>query len=78
MAEMNEKVLKDLCRDLSLYSTPHINDKLYLHYKVKLHVRLKFQPQILNRVSDVFNTSKSIPDSRFFGFRGMAFQKLKA
>ena len=33
MAEMTPKVLKDLCRKQGLYSTPSLNDKLYLHYK---------------------------------------------
>ncbi len=33
MAEITPKVLKDLCRKQGLYNTPHLNDKLYLHYK---------------------------------------------
>lgn len=32
-SEMTKKALKDLCKKDSLYSTPHLNDKLYLHYK---------------------------------------------
>ena len=31
--EMNLKTLKKLCKDHGLYTTPAINDKLYLHYK---------------------------------------------
>lgn len=31
--EMNKKTLKKICRELNLYSTPELNDKLYLHYK---------------------------------------------
>ncbi len=33
MVDLTKDVLKKLCRDLSLYSTPYLNDKLYLHYK---------------------------------------------
>ena len=32
-AEMTPKVLKELCKKHSLYNTPHLNDRLYLHYK---------------------------------------------
>jgi len=31
--EMNSKVIKQICRDKGLYSTPSLNDKLYLHFK---------------------------------------------
>jgi dynein assembly factor 1, axonemal len=31
--EMTKQFLKAQCKKDSLYSTPHINDKLYLHYK---------------------------------------------
>jgi dynein assembly factor 1 len=31
--EMTAKKLKELCRKDSLYSTPYLNEKLYLHYK---------------------------------------------
>ncbi len=31
--EMTKARLKELCRKDSLYGTPHLNDKLYLHYK---------------------------------------------
>lgn len=33
MTEMTKSMLKDLCKENGLYSTPHLNDKLYLHYK---------------------------------------------
>lgn len=33
MAEMTEKGLVRLCRELGLYSTPSVNDILYVHYK---------------------------------------------
>lgn len=33
MVEMNPKALKSLCRELGLYTTPEVNDILYLHYK---------------------------------------------
>lgn len=33
--EMTKQFLKAQCKKDSLYSTPHINDKLYLHYKVR-------------------------------------------
>uniref|UniRef100_K3WU80 Dynein assembly factor 1, axonemal homolog n=1 Tax=Globisporangium ultimum (strain ATCC 200006 / CBS 805.95 / DAOM BR144) TaxID=431595 RepID=K3WU80_GLOUD len=33
MVEMEKPLLKKLCRDMDLYVTPSINDKLYLHYK---------------------------------------------
>lgn len=32
--EMTQSVLRDLCKQCSLYRTPSLNDKLYLHYKV--------------------------------------------
>ncbi len=31
--EMNAKELKRILRELQLYSTPELNDKIYLHYK---------------------------------------------
>jgi dynein assembly factor 1 len=31
--EMTKQKLKELCRKDSLYSTPYLNDTLYLHYK---------------------------------------------
>jgi dynein assembly factor 1 len=31
--EMTKQVLKAICKDLSLYSTPELNDIIYLHYK---------------------------------------------
>jgi len=31
--QIDQKYLKKLCRDQNLYSTPELNDKLYLHYK---------------------------------------------
>ena len=33
MTEMTKQALRKLCKDHGLYTTPHINDKLYLHYK---------------------------------------------
>lgn len=33
MTDMTKALLKKLCKDNGLYTTPHINDKLYLHYK---------------------------------------------
>jgi dynein assembly factor 1 len=33
MVEMTKPFLKKLCKDNNLYTTPSINDKLYLHYK---------------------------------------------
>lgn len=38
MVEMEKPLLKKLCRDMDLYVTPAINDKLYLHYKVCMTV----------------------------------------
>jgi hypothetical protein len=31
--QMTKPALKKLCRELKLYNTPEINDRLYLHYK---------------------------------------------
>jgi dynein assembly factor 1 len=31
--DMTKEALKKLCKENSLYNTPHINDRLYLHYK---------------------------------------------
>jgi dynein assembly factor 1 len=33
MTEMSKQYLKTLCKDHKLYTTPNLNDKLYLHYK---------------------------------------------
>mmetsp|Transcript_35199 Transcript_35199/g.80314 ORF Transcript_35199/g.80314 Transcript_35199/m.80314 type:complete len:540 (-) Transcript_35199:97-1716(-) len=33
MVDMTMQAIKQICKDLQLYSTPHLNDKLYLHYK---------------------------------------------
>ena len=33
MVEMTKDALKEVCKHLDLYSTPKLNDKLYLHFK---------------------------------------------
>ena len=33
MVELTPKFIKDLCKKHGLYGTPHLNDRLYLHYK---------------------------------------------
>lgn len=35
MAEMTADAVRDICRKTKGYGTPHLNDKLYLHYKVR-------------------------------------------
>ena len=32
--EMTKESILKICKDLNLYRTPYLNDKLYLHYKV--------------------------------------------
>lgn len=36
---MTPRELKRICRDLNLYSTPELNDKIYLHYKGEAAMR---------------------------------------
>ena len=31
--ELTPKLLKEFCKKDNLYNTPHLNDRLYLHYK---------------------------------------------
>ncbi len=38
MAEMNEEVLRALCKEHDLYSTPAANDKLYASHKARADV----------------------------------------
>ena len=33
MTEITKPLLRKLCKDNGLYTTPSINDKIYLHYK---------------------------------------------
>lgn len=33
MTELTPQYLKKLCREKGWYSTPHLNDRLYLHFK---------------------------------------------
>lgn len=40
MVEMTKDALKEVCKHLDLYSTPKLNDKLYLHFKGWDKVRL--------------------------------------
>ncbi len=43
--DLNKVALKKMCRDSGLYSSPALNDKLYLHYKVS--TRAPFLRKIL-------------------------------
>lgn len=33
--DLTKAALKKMCRDSGLYTSPALNDKLYLHYKVR-------------------------------------------
>lgn len=35
--ELTKADLKQMCKDDGLYSSPALNDKLYLHYKVTIN-----------------------------------------
>jgi len=39
MTEMTKPLLRKLCKDKGLYTTPAINDKLYLHYQGFSHIQ---------------------------------------
>ena len=44
--ELTKKELKEACRRDKLYTTPYLNDRLYLHYKVRRGARLKVRFQL--------------------------------
>ncbi len=35
--ELSPEITQNLCAEHDLYRTPHLNDRLYLHYKVGMH-----------------------------------------
>lgn len=54
--ELTKEGLKKMCRDSGLYSSPALNDKLYLHYKVRTKISYIF---FRARVSEYLSQDRS-------------------
>lgn len=68
---MDKATLRRICRETDLYSTPSVNDRLYLHYKVRTQPTSNrvLIGSVSIRDSVVSLIWKSMWDLRLFGWK---------